>query len=248
MIEHAEPGPTLAHDERSPTSIVPYGRSFSEYCLMFGLSDAHASARILGVGDGPSDFNARASAQGWRVVSVDPTYRYASSDLAQRCQAVVDTMTQAVSMVPTHWTWSRHESIASLREHRLQTTHNFLQDFESTASSGRYVAAALPVLPFRSNSFDIAICAHLLFSWSGVLDLTIHLQSVLEMLRVAPEVRMFPTGRNLSSRRSKYADAVVAHVLADGHHARFQSMHPGRPDASAECLIISRAPATIRQS
>jgi hypothetical protein len=220
-------------------SIAPYGRSFDEYCLMFGLSDRHASVRILGVGDGPSDFNAEATARGWRVVSVDPVYAYAEDELKRRCEEVIEPMVTAVSMVPSSWTWLRHQTVPALREHRVKTLHRFLNDIAS-AQTQRYVAAALPELPFRTAGFDVALCAHLLFVWSKQLDLEFHRRAIAEMLRVAAEVRMFPTGRNLAARRSPYADRVAEDALANGNQVRFQNLKEGSCDAGSECLIIAR--------
>jgi hypothetical protein len=207
---------------------------------MFGLADNDVAARIVGVGDGPSDFNAQASVKGWRVISVDPVYQWGVADLEQRCHGALDHMTDAVALAPRHWIWSYHDSVESLRKHRVRTMKNFLQDIGSAASSCRYIAAALPNLPFRSGSFDMALCAHLLFSWSSIIDLDFHLSATSEMLRVATEVRIFPTGRNLASRRSKYADVVCEKSIADGYRVRFQNIQAGKTDASSECLIISR--------
>ena len=36
--------------------VVPWGRSFDEYCNMFALSSDDLALRILGCGDGPASF------------------------------------------------------------------------------------------------------------------------------------------------------------------------------------------------
>jgi len=46
------------------TEVVPWGRTFAEYQLMFGLSQADLEAQILGCGDGPASFNAEMTALG----------------------------------------------------------------------------------------------------------------------------------------------------------------------------------------
>ena len=67
-----------------------------------------------------------------------------------------------------------------------------MADLRSATRAGRYVAARLPELPFRTGAFDLVLCSHLLFLYSGDLDLEMHLASFREMLRVGREVRIFP--------------------------------------------------------
>src|SRR5262249_2262982 len=57
---------------------------------------------------------------------------------------------------------------------------------------GRYVPAELPSLPFGDREFDLALCSHLLFLYSTQLGEAFHRASVLELGRVAREVRVFP--------------------------------------------------------
>ncbi len=54
------------------TEVIPWGRSFDEYRLMFALSERDLVGRILGCGDGPASFNAEATAEGHSVISCDP--------------------------------------------------------------------------------------------------------------------------------------------------------------------------------
>lgn len=49
--------------------VVPWGRSFDEYCHMFALSSDDLALRILGCGDGPASFNAGATRRGMAVTS-----------------------------------------------------------------------------------------------------------------------------------------------------------------------------------
>ena len=56
--------------------VVPWGRSFDEYCRMFLLTDQDLAGRIVGCADGPASFNAEATRLGTRVVSCDPIYAF----------------------------------------------------------------------------------------------------------------------------------------------------------------------------
>ena len=68
----------------------------------------------------------------------------------------------------------------------------FLADYDSGLSDGRYVAAAMPSLPFAEASFDLAICSHFLFLYSEQLGQQFHEDAIVEFCRVADEVRIFP--------------------------------------------------------
>src|SRR6185295_13865967 len=84
LLRHALCGRTAAMSMRLE-QVVPWGRSLWEYAHMFDLDEATlASAKILGVGDGPASFNSEMHALGRRVVSVDPIYVFAADQIRAR--------------------------------------------------------------------------------------------------------------------------------------------------------------------
>ncbi|MEO8631387.1 MAG: hypothetical protein ABI612_25325 [Betaproteobacteria bacterium] len=83
----------------------------------------------------------------------------------------------------------------------------FLADFDAGLREGRYRAAELPQLGFDDQSFDLALCSHLLFLYSEQLSRQFHLDAVRELRRVAREVRIFPV-LDLNGRVSVHFDAV----------------------------------------
>jgi hypothetical protein len=60
--------------------IVPCGRSFDEYRLMFGLTDDDLAGPILGCGDGPASFNVEATQSGHSVAVVATSYEFQRAD------------------------------------------------------------------------------------------------------------------------------------------------------------------------
>jgi hypothetical protein len=72
--------------------VVPWGRSFDEYRLMFALSDKDLRLRILGCADGPASFNAIATRRRAHVVSCDPLYRFSASEIRDRIAATYETI------------------------------------------------------------------------------------------------------------------------------------------------------------
>ena len=62
------------------------------------------------------------------------------------------------------------------------------------------------------------MCSHFLFLYSDRLSVQFHLASIVELLRVASEVRVFPL-LDLSARKSPHVDAVVADARINGYRA-----------------------------
>lgn len=66
------------------------------------------------------------------------------------------------------------------------------------------------------GQFDLALCSHLLFLYSGSLDLGFHINAIAEMCRVAQEVRIFPL-LQLGSTPSPHVRSVVDHFESVGY-------------------------------
>jgi SAM-dependent methyltransferase len=172
--------------------IVPWGRSSKEYVRMFPLTDADLDTRILGCGDGPASFNAAMNQQGKRVVSVDPLYAFSAEQIRSRVQDAYRTIMEQLVANQSEYAWTTIRSPEELGQIRMKSMEAFLQDFEQGKSDGRYLPVELPELPFSDGEFDLALCSHLLFTYSGQLSQDFHCRAVLEMQRVAEEIRIFP--------------------------------------------------------
>ncbi len=172
--------------------IVPWGRSFGEYVRMFGLATADLRRRMLGCGDGPAGFNASLTARGGKVVSLDPLYQFDAVQIDRRIAATYDRVMAQLRENRDDYVWNEFSSVAEVGRVRLEAMRAFLADFETGRRAGRYVAGALPALPFGDGTFDLALASHFLFLYSTQLTAEFHLQSLREMLRVAREVRIFP--------------------------------------------------------
>jgi hypothetical protein len=197
------------------TEIVPWGRSFEEYRLMFGLSGEDLSGRTLGCGDGPASFNAEATSAGHAVVSCDPIYAFAPAAIRRRVEETYETVLAQVRLHPEHFVWEFFHDADELGRHRLAAMHRFLSDFDRGKQEGRYQVACLPRLPFAEGEFRLALVSHLLFLYSGNLNASFHVESALELLRVAGEVRIFPL-LTLDRRWSPHIQPVVSALEAAG--------------------------------
>ena len=189
-------------------SIVPWGRSLEEYARMFALSDSDLSRRILGCGDGPASFNAEWTQRGGHVISFDPIYQYSAAQIEARFEMVYPQMLAELEKNVDDFAWDFIRSPQDLGQRRRKAKELFIEDYQTGAAEGRYIAASLPQLPFADNTFDLALSSHFLFLYSQHLTLDFHRQSIPEMLRVAREARIFPL-LQLGGAPSPYIETIT---------------------------------------
>lgn len=223
------------------TEIVPWGRSLAEYRAMFGLTDAELAGRLLGVGDGPASFNAELTADGGRVVSIDPIYNFSANDIRQRVEQTYETIVEQVRQDADKYVWTTFRDADDLGNHRLAAMERFLTDYPTGIAQGRYVPAALPKLgTFADNSFKLALVSHLLFLYSEQLSRSFHIDSVMELLRVADAVRIFPL-LTLAGNESPYIDAVIDHVTRAGYTVELPRVAYEFQQGGQQMMLIRRS-------
>lgn len=219
--------------------IVPWGRSRHEYELMFNLDQDDLQKKILGCGDGPASFNAEMTKAGFSVVSIDPIYSFSSRDIQARFEAGSEIIVSQVRATLDTWNWSFHRSPDGLLANRKTALTRFLADYEIAKPAGRYQVASLPSLPFSDGQFNLALCSHLLFLYSELLSETFHVQAVMELCRVAEEVRIFPL-LALSHLRSPHLASVIARLEQAGLSAKLKRVNYEFQKGGNEMLHIER--------
>jgi hypothetical protein len=188
--------------------VVPWGRSFPEYERMFALTPDDLRRRILGCGDGPASFNAAATRHGANVVSVDPLYAFTSTEIRSRSDATYTEVLEQARQNRSEFVWTEFASVEELGRARMAAMEEFLADYEAGRESGRYLPAELPMLPFADRAFDLALSSHFLFLYSEQFGAQFHIDSVIELCRVADEVRLFPL-LQLGGTPSPHVSAVT---------------------------------------
>lgn len=191
--------------------VVPWGRSFDEYCRMFALSDEDLALRIVGCGDGPASFNAEATRRGAHVVSFDPIYRFDAAKIRGRIETTYQEVIEQTRRNESEFVWTSIRSVDELGGVRMAAMNEFLSDFPAGKVEGRYVEAELPSLPFADNAFDLALSSHFLFLYSVQLGIDFHRSAIREMCRIATEVRIFPL-LALGGQRSPFVDALASEL------------------------------------
>jgi hypothetical protein len=195
--------------------IVPWGRSFHEYCLMFNLSPESLSGGVLDCAGGPAGFVAEMSSRGQLAISVDPVYRFSGPEIRTRFEATAGPILAQVRATPEDWVWSYHSDPEDLLARRQTALERFLADYDQGLRERRYIIGELPSLPFPAGSFGIAVCSHLLFLYSDLLSEAFHIEAFLELCRVAQEVRVFPIS-TLQLKPSPHLTAVRSALAAAG--------------------------------
>lgn len=189
-------------------NIVPWGRSYTEYVTMFGLTPYFLSKKVLGCGDGPAAFNGVGNTFGGHITSIDPIFSLPKKDIEKRINETFGEVINQTRLNADKFNWDMFGSVEALGKIRMKSMLQFLADYEQGLEEGRYIAAELPNLPFDDNTFDLALCSHFLFLYSDHLDLNFHIEAIAEMLRVANEVRIFPV-LDLNANRSVHLEAVM---------------------------------------
>ncbi|MFO0775154.1 MAG: SAM-dependent methyltransferase [Nitrospiraceae bacterium] len=221
---------------------VPFGRSCREYALMFGLDalgDRARTLRFLDCAAGPSSFNAEATAAGWTVTSIDPLYQFAGIDIQRRFALTLDHVIDQVRATPNNWVWSYHRDPDDLRRNRIAAMDRFVADYTQPSAAGRYCCGAVPNLPVAADRFDLALCSHFLFLYSGHFDEAFHVASLIDMLRVAREVRVFPL-LTLASVRSPHLAPVRTHLAAAGYDVTIERVPYELQRGGNEMLRVRR--------
>ena len=218
--------------------IVPWGRSFTEYQAMFNLTKEDLQKNILGCGDGPAAFNQHLSALGGRVVSIDPIYEFSTAEITARINDVYAEVLSQVENNKTDFVWKNIKSVDELSQVRMQAMNHFLADYDDGKQQGRYLSGSLPNLVFTDQQFDLALCSHFLFLYSEHFSLEQHIKSVLELCRVAKEVRIYPLV-SLAGEISPHLDSLINRLKEHNIKTQVQTVDYEFQQGATKMLVAS---------
>lgn len=203
--------------------IIPWGRSIKEYIGMFHLTSDELNLAILDCGGGPASFNAQMTSQGGKVISCDPIYQFSADEIAGRIQETYQTVIAGVKANCNNYIWHNIESPEQMGKIRMEAMNQFLEDFPLGLQQGRYALDELPSLSFSDRQFDLALCSHLLFTYSDHLSMEFHLSSIKELCRVAKKVRIYPL-LNISGEESSLLLPVLQKLQQDGYKTEIKQV------------------------
>ena len=191
---------------------------------MLDLTPDDLKLAILDCASGPASFNAEMTRLGYKVVSCDPVYQFTASEIYQRIQDTYQTIIDGAQATRDNFVWQDIQSPAQLGQIRMAAMRQFLEDFPLGIQQGRYVTDELPVLSFNTGQFDLALCSHFLFTYSDQLGADFHQTSILEMCRVAKEVRIFPLLVNFSTETSPLLQPVMKELQQRGYKVEIKQV------------------------
>lgn len=219
--------------------VVPFGRSLDEYIKMFNLTEQDLQKTILSVADGPASFNAEGTKLGCRIKSIDPLYNFTSDQIRSRFYEVVDGIIEQVERTPSDWVWTYHSSPSELRKNRERVTNLFCEDYEFGKDQGRYEVGELPKLKYQDWDYELGLSSHFLFLYSDHFDGKFHLDSIIEMLRVCQEVRIFPL-LTLMLQPSPHLKMIVEHLEEKGYKCQISKVMYELQRGGNEMLRITK--------
>jgi SAM-dependent methyltransferase len=219
--------------------VVPWGRSLHEYRRMFSMTPVDLQKTILDCGSGPASFNAEITQQGGRVISCDPIYQFSVEQIQQRIDETYDLLLEKVQASLEAYLWHDLGSPEQMGQLRMAAMQQFFQDFPQGLQAGRYQVATLPTLPYRDRQFDLALCSHLLFTYSDHLSEAFHLQAIEELCRVAAEVRIFPLLK-VSGEPSPFVPGIVESLRQRGDRVEIVEVNYEFQKGGHQMLSIRR--------
>ena len=193
---------------------VPWGRTLEEYRSMFDFTDSDMNKRIISFGDGPASFNYEMTKQDKSVTSLDPIYQFSKEDLEKRIEETKDTVMKQMKENQDNYIWTSIKNLSELENIRMGAMSDFIADFELGKIQNRYVQHELPeTTNFKEQAFDLGLSSHFLILYSK-LGLDFHIKSIIEMLRICKEVRIFPLV-NLNAVKSEVLEGIIEEFEKD---------------------------------
>ncbi len=197
-----------------------FGRTLDEYCRFFALEPYKLRGKaVLDVAAGPSSFTAEAVGRGIDAVAVDPQYDRNHEELSLQVRQDYQRMFAQMRSKPGLFRLKTFSSFAAAETDRRNAAQRFLADYEANERHGRYIRAALPLLPFLDGAFDLVLCAHLLFIYAQRFDFEWHVEACAELARVSSgEVRIHPVC-GADGRPYAELERLRSELLARGVHS-----------------------------
>ncbi|MGK0290045.1 MAG: hypothetical protein ACI86H_001500 [bacterium] len=218
---------------------VPWGRSLEEYRKMFNLTDEDLKKQILGCSDGPTSFNFEMKLLGNPSTSIDPLYRFSAEEIQEKVENTYSKMLPELKKQSKLFIWNYYKTPEGLVEKRISSMNLFLDDFALGVEEKRYIFGSLPHLPFEEKQFDLVLCSHFLFLFSTHFQSSFHLESILELCRVAKEVRIFPL-YDFTGQRSEHLDYTLEKLDELQCEAYLEKVEYEFQEGANEMLVVRK--------
>jgi hypothetical protein len=195
---------------------------------------------VLDCPGGAASFTAEVCAAGGSATAVDIAYSRSPAELAALARSEAERGNAYMAGNAQRYEWSYFSDVASHDRARLTAADTFARDV--VTHPGRYIAAALPRLPFPNQYFDLVLSSHLLFTYADRADLDFHLAALLELVRVArADIRVFPLLEHTGRHDQQLLDQVLARLDEHGISGHVQQVQYEFQRAGNHMLTLRRA-------
>lgn len=173
---------------------ILWGHRLTDYQEMFNLSDeALKEKHIVEFGAGATSFNTEMAKLGHKVISIDPMYEHPLAEIKKMVLEVFDETVCKIKQHPEKYNLKGADELAVLLSKRKEGMQLFFDDFETGRKQGRYLS---PNEFYAQNQnayvFDLALITHHLFVNYEDKEIDKHVELILQMIRLAGEVNIFP--------------------------------------------------------
>lgn len=222
-------------------------RPLAEYRAMFALTDQDLSGQLLDCPGGAASFTAEVCAAGSEATAVDVAYQHPPAELAALARSEAERGNGYLAGNASRYVWSYFHDLTGHDQARRDAAEGFARDI--TARPQRYLAAALPHLPFEDRSFDLVLSGHLLFTYTDRLDSAFHLQALLELVRVTrAQVRVFPLLEHTGRTDEQLLDHLRAQLAESGIDSEVRPVSYEFQRGGNQMLLLHAVENDVRQS
>jgi hypothetical protein len=172
------------------TPLIPcWVHSLSDYRRMFDLQDQDLKRATLDYPASVSSFNAEMHALGFnQIVSADPQYDLKPLDMSKYVDQIIQQLAAQLNKYTNRIQPEKGKTLEDILNAWNYYAKLFASDYSVGKTQGRYQLAHLPRLPFEDFQFELALCPDLLLRETHASPD----QVMIELCRVAHEVRIFP--------------------------------------------------------
>lgn len=234
----ASPFPT--YPPQLEADVLVSARTLAEYTDMFGLDERDRASRIVDCPGGAASAVAELGAAGGDAIAVDPQYSLGADELRARVLADVERSVTESRRRHPDYDWDVRGGVVGYEEMRRAAAEAMLDDL--CARPEKYVAGALPSLPLASDSADLVLCSHLLFTYADILDFDMHVASLVDMARVAPEVRVYPLVDHSGNPMPEFIRSVISRLKKARLTCRIEPVERPFQLAATTRLVVERTP------
>lgn len=227
--------PRTSHEPLTESDILVSARSLAEYTDMFGLDPADLRGRIV---DCPGGAASAVAEIGANAIAVDPQYALGADDVRARVLADLDRSIAHSHSRDLDYDWHVRGGVVGHETIRRSAAELMLADFD--AAPERYIAGALPDLPLATDSADLVLCSHLLFTYADRMDLADHVDAIVEMARVAPEVRIYPLVDHSGNPLPELVRSVISRLKKERLTSRIEPVVRPFQLAATTRLVVER--------